>query len=142
MPTDNAKASVDVDASPAAVVAVVRDVAAYPEWVKGFTEAEVLETDEAGEASRARFSMALGVGDDTFEVAITPTDDGLSWELIEPTKLQKAHQAAFTVEPRGQGSRLTLDLTVEHTISAPGFLRRKVFGSFVKGAIGEVNSRV
>lgn len=132
----------DVDAPPETVVAVVRDVAAYPEWVKGFTEAEVLETDEDGEASRARLSIALGIGNDTFEVEITPTSDGLTWELMEPTKLQKAHRAAFTVEPRDQGSRLTLDLTVEHTLSAPGFLRRKVFGSFVQDAIGGVRPRV
>jgi ribosome-associated toxin RatA of RatAB toxin-antitoxin module len=142
MPTDDARASVDVDASPEEVLAVVRDVAAYPEWVKGFTGAEVLETDDAGEAARVRFTMSLAIGTDTFDVDITPTDDGLSWQLIEPTKLQKAQRAAFAVEPHGQGSRLTFDLTVEHTVSVPGFLRKKVFGSFVKDAIGEVRTRV
>ena len=37
---------------------------------------------------------------------------------------------------------MSLDLTVEHSISAPGFLRRKVFGGFVDGALDGLRRRV
>ena len=48
MPTDNATQSVEVPATQAAVLALLRDVASQPEWIPQILEAEVLSTDDHG----------------------------------------------------------------------------------------------
>ena len=57
--------------------------------------------------------------------------------------LQTKQDGGYRLVDRGDGStEVSLDLTVEHSISAPGFLRRKVFGGFVDGALDGLRRRV
>ena len=58
--SDRTESSIFVDASPAEVLDVVADVAAYPEWANGISSAEVLEAGPDGRPAQARFTIDAG----------------------------------------------------------------------------------
>lgn len=135
MPTDHASGSIVVAAAPDAVLAVLRDVEAQPQWVPQVTAAELLEEYEDGTPATASFRLTTPMGDDDFTLEFAHEDDGLSWTLVS-SHVQKSQDGAYRLRPTGDGStEVTLDLTVEHGMSLPGFLRRKVFGGWVDGSL-------
>jgi ribosome-associated toxin RatA of RatAB toxin-antitoxin module len=135
MPTDHASGSIVVDASPDDVLAVLRDVEAQPQWVPQVTAAELLEEYEDGTPATASFQLSTPMGDDDFTLEFAHDDDGLSWTLVS-SRMQKAQDGSYRLQPTGDGgTEVTLDLTVDHSLSVPGFLRRKVFGGWVDGSL-------
>jgi ribosome-associated toxin RatA of RatAB toxin-antitoxin module len=135
MPTDHASGSIVVDASPDDVLAVLRDVEAQPQWVPQVTAAELLEEYEDGTPATASFQLSTPMGDDDFTLEFAHDDDGLSWTLVS-SRMQKAQDGSYRLQPTGGGgTEVTLDLTVDHGLSVPGFLRRKVFGGWVDGSL-------
>ena len=120
---------------------MLRDVEAQPEWVPQITAAELLEEYEDGTPATASFELSTPIGTDRFTLEYEHSDDGMSWTLVE-SAMQKAQDGAYTLRDRGDGStEVSLDLTVEHSLSAPGFLRRKVFGGFVDGSLAGLQAR-
>ena len=135
MPTDHASGSIVVAADPADVLAVLRDVEAQPEWVPQVTAAELLEEYEDGTPATATFELSTPMGNDAFTLEFAHDDDGLSWTLVS-SQMQKSQEGSYRLHPSGDGgTEVTLDLTIEHSLSLPGFLRRKVFGGWVDGSL-------
>jgi len=135
MPTDHASGTIVVGASPDDVLAVLRDVEAQPEWVPQVTSAELLEEYEDGTPATATFELSTPMGNDAFTLEFAHDDDGLSWTLVS-SQMQKSQEGSYRLHPAGDGgTEVTLDLTIEHSLSLPGFLRRKVFGGWVDGSL-------
>ena len=135
MATDHASGSIVVAAAPDQVLAVLRDVEAQPQWVPQVTTAELLEEYEDGTPATASFRLTTPMGDDDFTLEFAHEDDGLSWTLVS-SHVQKAQAGSYRLRPTGDGAtEVTMDLTVEHGLSLPGFLRRKVFGGWVDGSL-------
>jgi ribosome-associated toxin RatA of RatAB toxin-antitoxin module len=135
VPTDHASGSIVVDAAPEDVLEVLRDVQAQPEWVPHVTAAELLEEYEDGTPATASFELSTALGVDRFTLEFEHSDVGLAWTLAS-SSMQKAQEGSYELvaTPDG-GTQVTLDLTVEHSLSVPGFLRRKVFGGWVDGSL-------
>src|SRR5947199_4862428 len=75
--------SITVAASPAQVMAVISDFAAYPKWTGSIKRADVLETGPDGRASRVGFTLDAGVLTDEYELAYTWTsDEKVEWHLL------------------------------------------------------------
>jgi len=135
MPVDHAKASIVVEAPFEDVLAVLRDVASQPEWVPDITAAELLEEYEDGTPATARLETTTKIGSDTFVLEYTSTDSTLEWTLVEST-MMKAQNGSYTLQATGESTtEVTFALEIEHSIRAPGFLRRSIFGGVVKGTL-------
>ena len=135
MPTDHASGTIVVDAPHDDVLTVLRDVEAQPEWVPQVTAAELLEEYEDGTPATATFELSTPMGNDAFTLEFAHDDDGLSWTLVS-SQMQKSQEGSYRLHPSGDGgTEVTLDLTIEHSLSVPGFLRRKVFGGWVDGSL-------
>jgi hypothetical protein len=133
MPVDSATATVVVAAPFAEVLAVVRDVANQVEWVKEITAAELLEEYEDGTPATARFEMTTGLGADHYTLEFEHGDDAMRWTLVQGT-MQKAQNGSYVLRDLGEdGTEVTLSLEVDHSIPAPGFLRKKIFTGVVEG---------
>ena len=76
--------SITMTAEPAAIMDVIADFAAYPEWAGAVKSVEVTVPGENGRASQVRFSMDAGLLKDTYELAYQWDDDGMgvSWSLV------------------------------------------------------------
>jgi len=142
MPVDSATAAIVVDAPAEAVLAAVRDVAAQVDWVGEITEAELLEEYEDGTPATARFEMTTRLGVDRYTLEYAHDDDAMSWEMVEGG-LQKAQTGSYRWRDLGDGrTEVTLTLEVDHSIAAPGFLRRKIFQNVVEGNLASLKAYV
>ena len=100
-----ASGSVRVAAPPAAVFALVTNVAEYPAWRTGVTSVEVLARDEAG--APMRFRERGGDGDILFEVAERIPERRLVTRIADPS-LPFGGRWTFDFTPTGGGTELRI----------------------------------
>ena len=86
---DRTSSSTTVAAPPEAVLAVIADLHAYPEWNGEIKSVEVLETVPDGRPREARFSISSSGMTDEYVLRYDWAADGVSWELVAPSALQK-----------------------------------------------------
>jgi len=138
---DQASSSISIDAPAADVLAVIRDLEAYPQWTPQISKAEVLETGTGGPL-RARFWMnASGMTDD-YTLAYDWKPDGVSWHLTEPTKLQKSQRGTYSLAEQGSGTQVTYLLTMEIKVPMIGVMKRKAEKMIIESALKELKKRV
>ncbi|KID28016.1 SRPBCC family protein [Prauserella rugosa] len=141
---DQSTQSIEVDAAPERIMAVIADLPAYPEWAKAVQETEVLETDERGRASQVRFTLDSGPVKDVYTLEYDWADDGLSvsWHLVKG-QMQKAQNGRYALEPLdGERTRVTYTLSVELALPMIGMLRRKAEKMIMDTALKELKKRV
>ncbi|OLT43150.1 cyclase [Saccharomonospora sp. CUA-673] len=141
---DQSTQSIEVDAAPERIMAVIADLPAYPEWAKAVQQTEVLESDEQGRASQVRFTLDSGPVKDVYTLEYDWADDGLavSWHLVKG-QMQKAQNGSYALEPLpGGGTRVTYTLSVELALPMIGMLRRKAEKMIMDTALKELKKRV
>jgi hypothetical protein len=142
MPTDEATRTVTVAAPLATVLATVRDVPSWPEWVAEIRTAELLEVGADGLPARAHFTASAPVGTDEYTLAYEHRDDGLSWSLVTG-RLQTGQDASYTLRAVDDAhTEVTFDLRISHNLPLPGFLRRRVIGGLADSNVGGLKERV
>jgi ribosome-associated toxin RatA of RatAB toxin-antitoxin module len=146
---DRTESSIVIDAEPSAVLAVIADFEAYPEWTGAVRDVAVLGTNPAGRADQVRFTLDAGAIRDTYTLAYTWDVDGLpetgtgtlEWSLVEATVL-KAMDGSYQVEPSGDGTLVTYRLSVDLRMPMLGMLRRKAERVIIDTALNELKKRV
>lgn len=135
--------SLTMAAEPAAIMSVIADFAAYPEWTGAVKQVEVTEPGSGGFASQVRFTMDAGLLKDTYELAYTWAADGLSvsWDLVSG-QLQKSQHGSYVLAPAPGGTEVTYSLSVELSIPMIGMLRRKAERVILDTALKELRKRV
>jgi ribosome-associated toxin RatA of RatAB toxin-antitoxin module len=116
--------SITIAASPADVLAVIADVAAYPAWAPQVTAATVLERDDAGRPVEAGFSLSAGVVTDDYVLRYTWADTEVSWRLVRGRTI-KAMDGMYRVRPAEAGSVVDYELRVALDMPLGRAFRRK-----------------
>ncbi|HZA81821.1 MAG TPA: SRPBCC family protein [Actinomycetes bacterium] len=140
---ERAEGSTEVAAAPSAVMAVVADFEAYPDWVPNLEEAEVLARDRRGRATTVAFRLGTPWGDQTYTLAYRyqPRDAGVSWSYVEGTLEDLS--GAYRLEPSGDGTtRVTYRLEMDLGRPIPGFLMRQATRQIVRSALSDLKRRV
>ncbi|MFD5180656.1 SRPBCC family protein [Nocardia sp. NPDC058379] len=141
---DRTQRSIVIEAPSQQVMAVIADLASYPEWVAAAQSVEVLDTDTAGRAATARFVLDAGVVKDTYVLAYTWRADGhaVSWRLLSGD-LQKAQDGSYELRDRPDGStEVVYELTVDLNIPMIGMFKRKAEKVITDTALKELKKRV
>lgn len=146
---DRTESSIVIDAEPSAVLAVIADFEAYPEWTGAVREATVLSTSEGGHPAQVTFVLDAGAIRDNYTLAyvwdvadVPSTGSGtLEWSLVEATVL-KAMDGSYTVERSGEGTLVTYRLSVDLRMPMLGMLRRKAERVIIDTALNELKKRV
>jgi ribosome-associated toxin RatA of RatAB toxin-antitoxin module len=138
---DQASSSITIDAPPSAVMAVIADVARYPEWAGFVKTAEVLSSGADGRAETARFTVDAGVmkADYTLRYAYEG-DERVSWTLEAGTL--KENTGSYVLKPDGDGTQVTYSLTVDAGIPMLGMFKRKAEKVVMDTALKELKKRV
>jgi ribosome-associated toxin RatA of RatAB toxin-antitoxin module len=139
--TESTEGTVHVDADPRAVMAVIADVARYPEWTRGITEVEVLTSGPDGRPATARMRLDAPPVRDTYVVAYTWSDHAVSWQLVEGDMLT-AMDGAYEVEAAGSGTDVRFRLAVDVRVPILGILKRKAAKAVVDTALVDLKKRV
>jgi ribosome-associated toxin RatA of RatAB toxin-antitoxin module len=140
---EHAEGSVEVAATPQAVMAVVADFDAYPEWVGNLEQVEVLARDRRGRGTRVAFRLRTPVLSAAYTLAYryAPRQGGLSWEYVEGTLEDLS--GSYTLEPTADGGTLvTYRLQVELGMPLPGLVKRQAARQIVRSALGDLKRRV
>ena len=140
---EHAEGSAEIDATPAEVMAVVAGFEAYPEWVAGMEEVEVLHRDRRGRGTRVAFRLRTPLGEQAYTVAYRyqPRDAGVTWTYIEGTLEDLA--GAYVLEPADDGAtRVTYRLEVALAVPLPGLVKRQAAKQIVRSALSDLKRRV
>ena len=138
---DQASSSILIDAPVDAVLAVIRDLPSYPQWTGQISSATVLEEGVDGPA-RALFTLSSSGFKDDYTLVYDWQPDGVSWELAEPTKLQKSQKGSYRLAAQGAATQVTYLLTLESRVPMIGMMRRKAERIIIDSALKELKKRV
>jgi ribosome-associated toxin RatA of RatAB toxin-antitoxin module len=140
---EHAEGSTEVQATPAEVLAVVADFEAYPEWVAGLEEVEILHRDRRGRGTRVAFRLRTPLGEQAYTLAYRyqPREAGVNWTYVEGTLEDLA--GAYTLEPAADGATLvTYRLEVALGVPLPGLVKRQAARQIVRSALADLKRRV
>lgn len=143
---DRTESSILVGAHPGAVLDVIADFAAYPDWTGAVREAEVLELDDLGWARAVRFTLDAGALRDTYtlEYDWDFDSDGLGtvdWWLVEGN-IFKTMDGRYRLRRSDDETEVTYTLAVEVKMPMLGMLRRKAEKVIIDTALHELKKRV
>jgi hypothetical protein len=139
---DQSTQSITIDAPPAAIMAVIGDFAAYPEWAGSVKSAEVLSTGPDGRAAQVQFQLDAGPVKDEYVLDYTWTgDERVDWHLVRAS-MQKSQQGSYVLVPRGASTEVTYHLAVDLVIPMLGLLKRKAEKVIMDTALKELKKRV
>ncbi|KMO85003.1 cyclase [Mycolicibacterium chubuense] len=140
---DKTAQTIYIDADPATVMDVIADIGSYPDWVKEYKEAEVLEADDQGYPKVARLVLDAAVLKDSMVLAYQwPTDHkSVTWSLVSSTLL-KSLDGAYRLAPKGSGTDVTYELSVDLLIPMIGLLKRKAERRLTDTALKDLKKRV
>jgi ribosome-associated toxin RatA of RatAB toxin-antitoxin module len=138
---DQASSSITIAADPAAVLDVIRDVEAYPDWTGGIAKAVVLEPGAKG-PKKVAFSMSQSGLSDEYTLVYDWQDDGVEWALAEPSKLQKSQKGSYRLSGSGGSTQVTYLLTMDIKVPMSGLMKRKAAKMIIDSALKELKKRV
>jgi ribosome-associated toxin RatA of RatAB toxin-antitoxin module len=139
---DQSTQSITVNASPDAVMAVIADFGAYPEWAGSVKSAVVTVEGAEGRAEQVAFKLDAGAIRDEYELAYSwEGDRRVSWTLVKG-QMQKSQQGSYTLTPGDGGTEVTYSLTVDLAIPMLGMLKRKAEKVIMDTALKELKRRV
>jgi ribosome-associated toxin RatA of RatAB toxin-antitoxin module len=140
---DQSTQSIVINADPQAIMDVIADFSAYPQWALAVKKAEVVVAGDDDRAERVRFSLDAGLIKDEYVLDYVWSVDGLTvaWELVEG-QLQKAQHGSYVLKPFGAATTVTYSLTVDLAIPMIGMLKRKAEKVIMDTALKELKRRV
>jgi uncharacterized membrane protein len=139
--TDRAHSSVVVDAAPEAVMAVIADFAAYPDWVTFIKDVEVQAIGADGRADVVRFVLDAGVVVDDYALAYGWSDAAVSWHLIRGTSI-KAMDGSYRLTAVPAGTEVEYELSVVVDMPLVGVFKRKAEQVLIETALKALKARV
>jgi ribosome-associated toxin RatA of RatAB toxin-antitoxin module len=139
---DKTAQTIYIDADPSTVMGVIADIASYPEWVNEYKDCEVLEAGPEGYPKTARLVLDAAVLKDTMVLAYEwPADrQSVTWSLVS-SSLLRGLDGAYRLKPKGSGTDVTYELSVDLVIPMIGLLKRKAERRLTDTALKDLKKR-
>ena len=140
---DSTAQTIYIDADPKTVMDVIADIGSYPQWVSEYKETEVLETDADGYPKTARLHLDAAVLKDTMVLSYDwpPDHKSVRWHLVSSSLLRSLN-GAYHLAPKGSGTDVTYELSVDLIIPMIGLLKRKAERRLTDTALKDLKKRV
>lgn len=135
--------TIHIDADPDTILKVIADIDSYPDWISEYKEAEVQERGADGYPKVARFVMDAGIIKDTLVMSYQWPKDrrSLSWTLVS-SSLLRALEGSYRLAPKGSGTDVTYELSVDLALPMIGMLKRKAERRLIDTALKDLKKRV
>ena len=140
---ERTESSIVINAAPGQVMAVIADIASYPQWSDGVKSVEVLAEYEDGRPADARFVVDAGAIKDTYELEYDWDDDrSVSWRLTQGQML-KALDGVYELSDNGDSTTTVVyRLAVDVSIPMIGLIKRKAEKVIIDTALRGLTDRV
>jgi len=135
--------SIEIASDPAAVMAVISDFAAYPQWAQGVKAADVVGEGASGRPEKVHFELDASPIKDSYTLGyVWQGDHSVRWSLVEG-KMLRAMEGSYELADRGDGmTEVSYCLAVEVAIPMIGMLKRKAEKVIVDTALKGLKRRV
>ena len=140
---DQTQGTIDINADPKAIMAVIEDYDAYPEWAGQIKKVEIRERDDDKRGKRVYYEVSQGPmkADYVLEYTYKPNDGGVSWIFVEGHGLRDL-QGDYTLEPKGDQTHVTYKAKVDITLPMLGMIKRKMEKVVIDTALKGLKKRV
>lgn len=140
---DRTESTIEINASPEQIMAVIADLAAYPQWSEGITSVEVLSVyEEDGRPADARFHLDSGPIRDNYELEYDWNGDSeVTWKLSKGDMVT-AMDGMYRLTPHGDSTTVLYRLAVDVKIPMLGMIKRKAEKVIVDTALKGLKERV
>jgi ribosome-associated toxin RatA of RatAB toxin-antitoxin module len=140
---DEASSSITIAASPSEIMAVIADVATYPQWSTGIKSATVDDSAGDGRPAKATFVLDAGVIKDTYTLAYTWSgDERVAWTLADGGTMLKSQVGSYTLQDKGGQTEVVYRLAVELKVPMLGMFKRKAEKVIIDTALKGLKKRV
>ncbi|HEX6388035.1 MAG TPA: SRPBCC family protein [Solirubrobacteraceae bacterium] len=138
---DSAERSIDVDASPDALFAVLLDYEAMPDWQSAVIATDVRERDEQGRGTVVAFRIDVKVAKLRYVNRYTyDVPRAMGVEMIEGD--MKSCETTYTFDELGNGrTRVTQRTTLDAGRFVPGPIKRLVAGQVLGEWLTQLKAR-
>ena len=139
---DQASSSITINADKAAIMAVIADFEAYPDWASMIRTVTVDETGADGRGKQVSFVLDAGVLKDEYTLAYEwQGDDRVDWHLVKGKAL-KSQEGSYVLDEAGGSTLVTYNLAVDLTIPMLGMFKRKAEKVIIDTALKGLKKRV
>ena len=139
---DQASSNITINADKSAVMAVIADFEAYPEWASMIKRATIDETGSDGRGTQATFVLDAGVLKDEYTLAYDWSgDDRVDWHLVKGKSL-KSQEGSYELTDKGGKTEVTYRLSVDLNIPMLGMFKRKAEKVIMDTALKGLKKRV
>jgi ribosome-associated toxin RatA of RatAB toxin-antitoxin module len=141
--TESARATAEIAAAPAAVLAVIADFEAYPLWVSQLKQVEIVDPGTGGLAAVVRFGLDAGVVDDSYTLAYDWSEPAaVSWRLVSSTTFTRL-DGAYRLRELGPGrTEVDYELAIGLDLPMIGAIRRTAERILMNTALASLKRRV
>ncbi len=139
---DESTQTIVILAAPAAVMQVIADFDAYPQWANSVKSARVSVPGSTGRPKQVAFKIDAGVIRDEYELAYTwHGDERVTWTLVTG-QMQRSQRGSYTLIEVDSGTEVIYNLSVDLAIPMLGMLKRKAEKVVMDTALKELKKRV
>src|SRR6266568_7759286 len=148
--SERTKSTIDIAAPPAAVLKVITDFEAYPEWAGEVKEARIVSMADAGAtpggAALARqvwYRMDAGALRDEHTLEYDyPSAEEVRWTLVTSTMMRSLDGSYLVEASADGGSHVTYQLAVDVKLPMIGMIKRKAEKLIIDRALAGLKKRV
>lgn len=134
--------TVEVDADEAAILAIVADFEAYPQWNEEVQGCWILHRYDDGRPSQLRLDTLIQGNPGTYIQAVYyPAPNQIQTVMQQGDHFAKQHQLFSVVGMGPKSSLLTVDLDVETTFPVPAVMVKKVANDALEHLAGNLKTR-
>ncbi|MEI7914409.1 MAG: SRPBCC family protein [Mycobacteriaceae bacterium] len=134
--------TVEVDATAAAIMAIVADFQTYPEWNDEVKAVYILARYDDGRPSQLRIDTEIQGHPGTYIQAVYYPGPGQIQTVMQQGELFSKQNQVFSVVEMGPASLLTVDLDVEISIpGVPALMVKKIVNDALDHVAGNLKSR-
>jgi ribosome-associated toxin RatA of RatAB toxin-antitoxin module len=133
--------TVEVDASAEAVMSIVADFEAYPQWNDEIKGCRVLARYHDGRPSQLRLDVMVQGQSGTFITAVYYPGPNEIYTVLQQGDHFDKQEQKFSVVPIGPTSLLTVDLDVETKLAIPKTMVKKAIGDTLDYLAGNLKAR-
>lgn len=128
-------ATIEVDASPEELFAIVTDLESYPEWVEGVKAVEIHGTDEAGLPTSSTMTVDVKVRTVTYTLTYEyEYPNVVSWTSEEGGDVRLV-EGSYRFDEGDDATLVTYDLSIDPGFPVPGFMIRQAQKAIMKAAL-------
>ncbi len=141
--SEQTTSSIVIAAEPSAVMEVIGDFPAYPEWATGVKKADVVAEGPEGWADRVYFVLDVSPIKDEYTLAYEWDGyDAVTWTLVEGKMLRSLDGAYLLKDLRNGSTEVTYRLSLDVSIPLIGMLKRKGEKILIDTALKGLKKRV